>query len=257
MPKANKEEAYKGELSSTKLVEQCQKLLEAHKSGELGQTRIPEDSNPHKFENTELRLAYFTLPMALNYQRDSYKLWEAALKTYQDPETSWVFDITKVVGTKKENLAKALLKHKLGLQPNKHTETWQNISKTVESNFGSFSNLINISNRDFLKLKNLIQVQYKKGFPYLSGPKIFNYWSFIIQEYGGVKLHNSEFIEIAPDTHVVQCSLKLGVIKDPNLSREEINNQWRQVLTGSGITPIQMHSPLWFWSRNGFKFEIK
>ena len=55
---------------------------------------MPEDSSP-KFsdEEQEMRIAYFTLPMALNYQRDSYKLWEAALKTYTDPETNFVFDL--------------------------------------------------------------------------------------------------------------------------------------------------------------------
>lgn len=43
---------------------------------------MPEDSNPNfSSDEIEMRLAYFTLPMALNYQRDSYKLWESVLKT--------------------------------------------------------------------------------------------------------------------------------------------------------------------------------
>ncbi len=35
---------------------------------------MPEDSNPGNFANAEERLVYFTLPMALNYQRNSYSL---------------------------------------------------------------------------------------------------------------------------------------------------------------------------------------
>ena len=105
----------------------------------------------------------------------------------------------------------------------------------------------------------MVQVKYKKGFPYLSGPKIFNYWSFILREYGNIKLKNKEYIEIAPDTHVIQCSVKLGVIeKDEvdNFSKDEISEKWRTALEGSGITSIEMHVPLWFWSRNGFIFKI-
>jgi hypothetical protein len=28
-------------------------------------------------------------------------------------------------------------------------------------------------------------------------------------------------------------------------------------LSWSEISPIDMHSPLWFWSRNNFEFKIK
>jgi hypothetical protein len=241
------------------IIKDCKKLLKAYKSGKLGQTQMPEDSHPN-FENEELRLAYFTLPMALNYQRDSYKLWESALKTFNDKETKAVFDVSKVTNIDESNLKKLLTKHKLALQPNKHIKTWRTICKTIADNFGSFSELIKKADNDFLKLRELIQNKHKKGFPYLSGPKIFNYWSFIIQEYGGIKLKNSEFIEIAPDTHITQCSVKLGIISQEeaeSLSKEEINNRWRSILAKSGINPIQMHPPLWFWSKNKFQFELK
>ncbi len=100
----------------------------------------------------------------------------------------------------------------------------------------------------------------KKGFPYLSGPKIFNYWSFIMSTHGQMPLKHRELIEIAPDIHVTKCSVKLGLISSEEaekLSKEEISKQWREVLEGSGINPIEMHPPLWFWSRNGFKYKLK
>ena len=158
-----------------------------------------------------------------------------------------------------KTLRKNLLKYKLALQPNKHISTWQKISKTIYENWGNVENLVLSADNDFLKLKSIVQEEYKKGFPYLSGVKIFNYWSFVIQKYGGVKLKNSEFIDIAPDTHVTQCSVKLGVISRQeanNLSKNEISNRWRRMLAGSGINPIDMHPPLWFWSRNGFIFTL-
>jgi len=220
---------------------------------------MPEESHPPFTKmTTEERLAYFTLPMALNYQRDSYKLWKAALLTYNDSETKTVFDITNPLDEKE--LQQKLLKHKLALQPNKHPQTWAKISRTIQEEYGSLTNLIKTAQNDFLSLREMIQVKHKKGFPYISGPKIFNYWAFIIQEYGGATLTNTEYIEIAPDTHITQCSIKLGII-DKNealgITKEEISKKWREVLFESGITPIQMHPPLWFWSRNGFIYKLK
>lgn len=243
----------------TALIKNCERLIKAYKSGELGQTRMPEDSNPGKFNSPELRLAYFTLPMALNYQRDSYKLWEAALATLNDNETRDVFDIKKAAVMPPDILRKKLMKYKLALQPNKHIQTWQTICQTIQKEWGSIEELIAVTHNDFLKLKQSVQKEHKKGFPYLSGPKIFNYWSFIIQEYGGAKLKNSQYIEVAPDTHITKCSVKLGVITEKEaktISKENLSARWRELLKGSGINPIDMHPPLWFWSRNRFIFEI-
>src|SRR3989344_5680894 len=242
------------------IIENCKSLLEAYKSGKLGQTVMPEDSNPGFSDNDrELRLAYFTLPMALNYQRNSYRLWESVLKTYNDEETKIVFDVSKVITLDDGVLRKYLTKYKVALQPNKQTNTWKVIAKTVYDNFGSFDNLMKKNDNDYLKLRETIQINLKKGFPYLSGPKIFNYWSFIMKEYGKIPLKNADYIEIAPDTHVTQCSVLLGVITQEEaekLSKDKVSEIWREKLKGSGINPIDMHPPLWFWSRNGFLFKI-
>lgn len=240
------------------LIKKCRLLIRAYENGKLGQTKMPEDSHPASFRNNEEKLCYFTLPMALNYQRNSYKLWEAALLTHKDSQTRAVFNVKKSAEISTDELRVLLIEYKLALQPNKHIATWQTISRTILNEFGSLSNLISKSDKDFLKLQKTIQKDLKKGFPYLSGPKIFNYWNFILWRYGGVDLKHRELIEIAPDTHVIQCSVKLGVInsKEANkLSRERISEKWRHALAGSGIDPIEMHSPLWFWSHNGFKFD--
>lgn len=238
----------------------CRALLKAFKTGELGQTVMPEDSNPgFSKEDREVCIAYFTLPMALNYQRDSYKLWEAVLKTFNDPETRFVFDVEKASKVSEDELRKALMKHKVALQPNKHVNTWRTIAKTIFDNWVSFEKFFHAVDDDFLKLKQTLTVDHKKGFPYLSGPKILNYWAFIISTYGGVRLRNRDYIEIAPDTHITQCSVKLGVISAEEseiLTKDAISLRWRELLRGSGIDPIDMHPPLWFWSRNGFIFEV-
>jgi len=241
------------------LQEKCRILLDAYDKKLLGDCTMPEESNPMMFENQEERLAYFTLPMALNYQRDSYKLWEASLKTYEDATTKDVFDLDAVSKMPIEDLRKKLIKYKLAIQSNKHTATWQTLALAMRKNWGSIIEMLAAVDNDFLKLKTLIREKHKKEFPYLSGPKIFNYWSFIIQQYGGAKLKNSEYIDIAPDTHITKCSVFLGVITQAEaekLSKDEISLRWLNVLKDSGINPIQMHSPLWFWSRNNFAYKL-
>ncbi|MFA6919338.1 MAG: hypothetical protein WC244_04520 [Patescibacteria group bacterium] len=247
-------------MNKKEFIKICNQLIEAYKSGQLGQTVMPEDSNPgiEKMDR-ESRMAYFTLPMALNYQRNSYKLWEAALKTFNDPETKFVFDVGKISKSSESEIRVALMKYKLALQPNKHVSTWTAIAKTINDNWGSFEKFFDVANGDFLILKQLVNIDHKKGFPYLSGPKIFNYWSFIISTYGGVKLSNRQFIDIAPDTHITQCSARLGIITEEEIktiSKEEISRRWRNILENSNIDPIDMHSPLWFWSRNGFIYNL-
>lgn len=243
-----------------KIISDCKILLDAYRSGKLGYMKMPEDSSPNfSEEEKETRLTYFTLPMSLNYQRDSYKLWESALNTFKDPETKKVFDIKFSAGLDESRLREFLIRYKMALQPNRHIATWQKIAKTISENWGTIGGLLQSADYDFLKLKDIVQKQFKAGFPYLSGPKIFNYWSFIIQEYGKAKLKNSEFIEIAPDTHVTKCSVVLGAItkeESESLTKEKISERWRELLKGTGINPIDMHPPLWFWSRNNFQFKL-
>jgi hypothetical protein len=242
------------------IIRSCQKLLEAYKTAELGNVIMPEDTSPTFGKNEmEQRLSYFTLPMALNYQRNSYKLWESTLATYKDESTRNVFDVHSAATMPEEILRTKLLKHKIALQPNKHVNTWQKISQTIDVNWGSMINLMDSADNDYTKLREIVQFKYKKGFPYLSGPKIFNYWSFIISTYGKVPLKHRELIEIAPDTHVTKCSVLLNIITETEatkLSKEQIASIWRDILEGSGIAPIDMHPPLWFWSKNNFIYKL-
>lgn len=97
--------------------------------------KMPEDAHPD-FSNLtkELQIAYFTLPMALNYQRNSYVLWESALKTWEDQDTKIVFDVEQVTTMPEELLRKYLSTYKLALQPNKHIATRKKIATTVYDN---------------------------------------------------------------------------------------------------------------------------
>lgn len=107
-------------MNKKNILKQAQKLIKMHEEGKLGGEVMPEDANPEFDVATAENYLYFTLPMALNYQRDSYKLWEAALKTIQDTETKDVFDPVKVVEMSWNEVQAKLTKYKVALQPNKH-----------------------------------------------------------------------------------------------------------------------------------------
>ena len=86
-------------------------LLEAYKSGRLGGEKMPEDENPVLDRSSKENYLYFTLPMALNYQRNSYTLWEGANKTYRDVDTAEVFDTKAVINMHEQQLREKLVKY--------------------------------------------------------------------------------------------------------------------------------------------------
>ena len=183
-------------------------------------------------------------------------MWQSALKTYEDIETRYLFFPEKVVNEKREKIQKDLAKHKLSLQKNKHTDIWITISKALNEFFENDPReLLKKGGWDVVEIHRIIQQEKKSSFPYLSGPKMANYWLYILAHYTDARFHNMEEISIIPDTHVLQSTLKLGIsekIEDPLI----VAKLWRELLEGSTITPIEMHPVLWNWSRNNFHPEV-
>lgn len=242
------------------LLRKVERLIKLYKQGKLGGDKMPEDSNPGLNKNSCENLIYFTLPMALNYQRNSYSLWQSALLTWQDESCREVFIPNKVVNMPIELLKEKLLKYKVALQPNKQPLIWMKLCETFYGKFNSdIRGLFQICDNNVIKIKDYI-LKNKKEFPYLSGTKILNYWLYVITQYTDIKLKNRQAITVAPDTHVIQASLKLGVIsKEEFLKsnvREIVAQRWDEILNGTDIQPIDIHTPFWLWSRNGFTVEF-
>lgn len=233
-------------------------LRQSYLSGRLGGDVMPEDANPKLAKDSAQNYMYFTLPMALNYQRDSYALWRAALSTYLDPETKGIFNTEYAASMEESKLRQLLLKHKVALQPNKHCATWLTLSRTFNKHFeGDIRNLFIQCKRHVPTILEYVQKTHKKDFPYLSGPKICNYWLYVIGNYTDAKLTGTDELSIAPDTHVIQATIHLGVIdeqtpRDGHIQRL-VNEAWKDALSGSELSLIDLHTPLWLWSRNGFQ----
>jgi len=243
-------------MPNTAILEQVYRLIDAHKKGLLGGEVMPEDARPSIIqEDSAENYLFLTLPMALNYQRNSYALWESAAKAFLDPECSDVFKPHSVCKMSEDTLRQKLLKHKVALQPNKHIATWLRISEVLCHHFeGDVRVLLDEAENDILLIRELVQRKYKKQFPYLSGPKIFNYWLYVLESYTPTRFNNRFEISVAPDTHVIQASVELGLI-DKNaadkIKSTDVAKAWHNLLMDEEIAPIDIHTPLWLWSRKG------
>lgn len=215
-------------------------------------TLSEHEVNPNLDRASRLNYLYFTLPVCINFQRSSPAMWKAALATYNDPETNYLFYPEKVVQTTRNAIQKHLLKHKLALQLNKHTDIWIAIAKTFNQFFDSDPRkLFAMGNYDVIKSLNLIQTEYNNNFPYLRGPKLSNYWLYILTTFTDLKLANMQEISIIPDTHVIKCSVHLGLVaKDTNSIG--VVEAWKTLLKDTQLNAVDMHPVLWNWSRAGF-----
>lgn len=243
------------------ILKNVETLLLLYQNGSLGGEVMPEDANPGLEKGARENYLYFTLPMALNYQRNSYKLWEAAKAAYHDEETCDIFLPECVVDMEEAWLRSKLLKHKVALQPNKHVEIWQRLCHTFMDKWnGDIRKLFQENENSVKRIKEYILAD-KKSFPYLSGTKILNYWLYVMLQYTDADLQDRQYITVAPDTHVIQASEKLGLItqkeaENPNI-REKVSLLWEEILKGTGRCPIDIHTPLWLWSRGGFQKKEK
>lgn len=233
-------------------------LCAMYKKGLLGGEVMPEDSNPHLNKASKENFLYFTLPMALNYQRNSYKLWESAKKTYEDEETRFVFDPNAVVNKTFEEVQKALLKYKVALQKEKQTEIWIKLCHTFVNYYqGDIRKIFIEFDNDVNKIRDFMQLKAKKHFPYLCGAKICNYWLYVIYQYTNIKYKNIECLTVAPDTHVVKATYRLGLINEAEFNSSNVQmiviNRWNELFKNTKYKPIDIHTTLWLWSRNGFK----
>ncbi len=226
------------------------------KRGALGGAVMPEDVRPDLDKGSEELARYFTLGMTLNYQRDSYALWRACTATYRDTATAWVFDPLAVSAAAETDLRAALLRHKVALQPNRHPDIWRrNGEGLLRHSGGDVSRLFADQGHDIARMKGFLEAN-RSSFPYLSGPKISNYWLYVLSQYLTWPLTNRSALSVAPDTHVIAASRRLGLLAEGEAEGARlvlrVAELWRDLTAGSEFAPIDLHTPLWLWSRGGF-----
>lgn len=236
-------------------LEKVKRLLALYEQG-LIPTLAQHEVNPSLPLGSRENYLYFTLPVCINFQRSSPAMWAAALATWNDPKTQYVFFPEKLATASIENIRSDLVKHRLALQPNKHTLIWTTIANTLHDYYQDDPRtIIKEAEGDAGKLIDLLQKTHRKRFPYLSGPKLSNYWAFILSHFTDVQFKNPQAISIIPDTHILQSSIRLGITLE-TATPLQVELVWKELLKGSGINPSQVHPVLWNWSRNKFQPKV-
>jgi len=235
-------------------------LIDTYKTGGLGGEVMPEDENPGLPQNSAENYIYFTLPMSLNYQRNSYALWKCAHQSYLDEDVRDIFNLRIVAEMDVDALREKLLKYKVALQPNKQPVIWKTICTSLVEFFqGDIRNLFSECDYSVMKVKQFF-ADNKRAFPYLGGEKILNYWLFVMQSYTDLVFSDRSLITVAPDTHVIQASVRLGFITEEQAIRSDVRqivaDMWSELLEGTSLQPIDVHTPLWLWSRGKFSVDF-
>lgn len=248
------------EQDKKELLKKVDRLMEMYAQGLLGGEVMPEDVNPGLAISSAENYAYFTLPMALNYQRNSYALWKSARRSYMDAAVQDAFNPLSVANMDLELLKDKLTKYGVALQPNKQPVIWKTICVSIVDFFdGDIRNLFLHCDYSVRETMRFLAAN-KKGFPYLSGNKIANYWLFVMQKYTDLSFVDRDQITVAPDTHVIQASVKFGLISPEEANRADtqklVADRWNALLAHTGLQPIDVHTPLWLWSRRKFTPEI-
>lgn len=243
------------------MIDKVYKLKEFYDNGMLGGDLLPEDNNPNLDKSSLENIIYFTLPMALNYQRNSYTLWESVLKTWNDDSTNFIFNIDEVLNRSFEEVQSALIKYRVALQKDKQTNIWIRLCKTFKEYFnGDINKLFIECNYDVEKIRHFIQAEHKKDFPYLSGLKLCDYWMYIMYIYCDIKFINVDKIRVATDSHVCRSTYKLGLITleeyNSNNVQEIVINRWTELLKNENIKMIDISNALWLWSRGNFSVNL-
>src|SRR3989344_1302937 len=122
--------------------------------------RIPRlaehEVHPNLEKSSRENYLYFTLPPSINFQRSSPAMWKAALGTFEDSKTKYIFLPEEVVKSSRKRIQFDLMKHKLALQRNKHTDIWIAISMVMHKLFKDDPReLLKMGKWDVLKVQEL------------------------------------------------------------------------------------------------------
>jgi len=213
-------------------------------NGIHGRTNMPEDIEPHSVIRGSLDHIFFiTLTVSIDYQRDSPSLWESSRKTFDDPETRYLFDPKLLHETPFRKIGEDMQKYKLSRKPQKDANTWRTVGVTFYKKWrGDPRNFLQDCNWNSpLILRRLRDDKYiysgrqVSDFPYLRGPKIGPLWLRMLRDNVGItQLENLENVPIPVDIHIARATLATGIVRGQFRGRldevfEYIRKAWLKV----------------------------
>jgi len=246
-------------------------------TGVHGRTEMPEDFAPDGVEKGTLEhLLFVTLTISIDYQRDAVALWESARRTFEDPETRYLFDPESLHKVPFEKIRRDMQKYDLSKKPEKDARIWQTVGVTFYKKWkGDPRKFLESCGWDALTiLKRLREDTHREGarrvsdYPYLRGPKIGPLWVRVLRDNIGLtQLKNLDKVPIPVDVHVARATLATGVIRGKARGSlqdlfEHIREAWFKSVKGlmakdRPMIALDVDEPLWQLSKYGCKERDK
>jgi len=236
-----------------------------------GKTDMPEDIRPKGVQKGSLEhIMFITLSVSIDYQRDANQLWESSRKSYEDPETRYLFDPKELSEVPFQKIRKDLQVHNLSKKFNIDAKTWRTVGITFQKKWnGDPRYFLEDCNWDSLKIlerlrtdKHLYNNRLVNDYPFLRGAKIGPLWLRMLRDNVGItKLKNLDQVPIPVDIHVARATLAIGAVKGSSISHinelfNEIRIAWFESVKGLKIKDrnmiaLDVDEPLWHLSKYG------
>jgi len=246
-------------------------------NGIHGRTDMPEDIMPNGVVRGSLdHILFITLTVSIDYQRDAPSLWASSRKTFDDPETRYLFDPKLLYETPSDKIIENMQKYGLSKKPQKDADIWRTVGVTFykkwESNPCNFLKNCNWDSSLILKrLKNdthLYNGRSLPDYPYLRGPKIGPLWLRMLRDNVGItQLRNLDKVPIPVDIHVARATLATGIVRGQFRGKldevfEYIRKAWFESVKGLSIKnreviALDVDEPLWHLSKYGCAMRDK
>jgi hypothetical protein len=238
-------------------------------SGIHGRTDMPEDIAPNGVvRGSREHILFITLTVSIDYQRDAPSLWESSRKTFNDPETRYLFDPKLLYKTPFNKISEDMQKYKLSKKPKKDAAIWRTIGITFYKKWGGDPfKFLEDCNWDSLTILKRLKTDIW-DYPNLRGPKIGPLWLRMLRDNVGItQLRNLENVPIPVDIHVARATLTTGVIRGQFRGRldklfEDIRKAWFASVKGlcvknRAMIALDVDEPLWHLSKYGCTMRDK
>ncbi len=240
-------------------------------NGIHGQTVMPEDLIPNGItQGSREHLLFITLTVAIDYQRDAMALWNSSRRSFEDPDTRYLFEPAEVARVPAAQITRDMKKYGLSKKPDQDAFIWttaavsfhkkyNNDPRNLLENCGYKADSILETLRSGKHLNN---GRYVWDFPYLRGNKIGPLWVRMLRDNLGYDMKNMDLIPIPVDIHVARATMALGVVRGKYEGPIDelytyIREAWFQSVKGlvrpDGLPMIALDvdEPLWHLSRSG------
>ncbi len=210
-------------------------------------------------KGTDVHLLFLTMTLlTLDCRRDSWEQWMASKKTFEDPETNYIFNPRQLMDKNIKVVSKHLEKHDFSRRSLRDAKYLKQIAISCHRFFDScLHSLLDECDYHGQKILNLLRSnRYRRGFPSLKSRKLAPLWLLTLYQQGGVPIEGLEEFPLGVDINIVRATLNSGAVSGSfegklHELKELVGELWSNVCNNSDYILLQLNEPLWHLGRYG------